>query len=107
MIHARIQLSTKRAEIVPPSDLSEAGFAQLQQLRNEREDAYNAALNAEILAQSALVSVDAGTPVVRVEVRFPDESDAQWEKTGDALEVDFSVDPPTIVPLSPYSEVAP
>lgn len=45
-----------------------------------------------------------GKDVVRVEVEYPGEV---WDETGDAVEINFAVTPPTVTTLPPYSEVTP
>lgn len=65
------------------------------------EDAYNEAVNVEIVEKARAVSD--GAMSVRVEIARPGED---WDVSGDAVEVTFS-DPPTIATLPPYSEVAP
>lgn len=48
-----------------------------------------------------------GRPVVRVEVEYPSETaeGGSWDESGDALQIDFTTDPPTVETLPPYTEV--
>jgi len=46
---------------------------------------------------------------VRVEVEYPEERDGTkvWDETGEAVEINFLSDPPTLMPLLPYDIVTP
>jgi hypothetical protein len=86
-----------------------------RQLDRQEQDALNDQVTAFLLEQAA-VMVPALGARVRFEVAYPREvagepteagTPASWDVSGDALEVDFSVDPPAIATLPPYSEVAP
>lgn len=61
----------------------------------------------ELLARGLKVSTDVGKGIVRLEVEYPSDTPGQWELTGDAIEIDYTIMPPTVVTLPPYSEVTP
>lgn len=97
MIDARIRVETPAAAFTTTFEVDGVAGPAVD------HDAWNDAQQAELLAAARTLGKD----VVRVEVEYPSEFGGGWEVSGDAVEIDFRSDPPTVVTLPPYAEVAP
>lgn len=76
----------------------------------EMEDERFRLQHEELTKKARELSEELKKPVIRVEVEYPTErlKGKSWEKSGDALEIDFTFsDEPTFTTLPPYSEEAP
>ena len=89
MIDARIQIEVPYDPDQPPTELEELQAASL-------------------IDQARAIADESGKTVVKVEVEYPSEIiEGTWDVSGDAVSVDFSVEPPLVAYLPPYDEVAP
>lgn len=95
-------MALPRYEVKTPMPLSTDNAAEAVVL----EDAYNAKVNAELIAFAREVGHPEGWHHPRFEVAYPNDllehpdGGTLWDRSGDAIEVNLDVEPPVIRTLT-------